>query len=563
MKKLSLIPYLCISTLFAMEQTPISLDQMHIEDKIAQLIILATVSEPGVNRELVKKSLCQIDPDNTDRYLQKLDVGGVALVGYGTIFSAKKRNQRVKFLAASNPFIAIDAEWGLGMRLDDATRYPRNITLGALSSKDNHLIYQLGKQIGNECRALGFNMNLAPVADINSNTDNPIIQIRSFGQNPHKVGYKALQFAKGLQDAGVISVVKHAPGHGDTTEDSHETLPYLDHDQQQLKEVELVPFKYLFDNGIETCMTAHIALPNITEEKNVPATLSRRIITNILKRQLNCQLVVTDALDMKGITDQYEPGEAELKALQAGCDILLFPRDVEKTIYRIKKAITDGEFSEEKLNRKILKIQKLKNKFKLSHAEWHDSEILKNGEGKRLKRLLFHKAFTMIKKNKLPLKTDQMEEPLEIISFDNSPNPYFIHILESETNVTYTPIKPNTSPRQFNRLLSRLKDKKNVVVTVHIPSKPGVIQLNENNDLPQNIKEAISLSKNHILILFGHPYNLKYFDDNPSDICIAYEDDEYAQEAAALALVGKLSPTGQLPVTISDKYKEGFGLTYQ
>ncbi|MBK7467685.1 MAG: hypothetical protein IPJ43_13260 [Saprospiraceae bacterium] len=254
----------------------------------------------------------------------------------------------------------MDAEWGTGMRLkNDGFSYPKNLTLGAIQS--NQLIYQTGFDIGQQLKRLGVHMNYAPCVDINLNPNNPVINERSFGSNKNEVTAKAYAYMQGLQDAGVLACLKHFPGHGDTDTDSHYDLPILTHSKERILEIETYPYQILTKHDIASLMVGHLHIPSLDGETNLPATLSEKIVKNFIRDSLQYQgLIITDALEMKGVTKNFTNGQLEVMAFKAGNDILLLSENVEKSISYLMNALRSQEISETDLNEKVIRILKAK-----------------------------------------------------------------------------------------------------------------------------------------------------------------------------------------------------------
>jgi beta-glucosidase-like glycosyl hydrolase len=251
----------------------------------------------------------------------------------------------------------MDAENGLGSFFENDTviKYPRNLSIGAMD--DSELAYTFGHEIGIQLSCLGVNMNFAPVVDVNSNPDNPVIGSRSFGSDPKLVSRMGIAVARGLQDAGVIACAKHFPGHGDTHVDSHLELPLIPHDIEHLNEIELFPFGQLIKAGVKSIMIAHLEVPSLEAKKGLPSSLSHRIVTDLLQKKMQFGgLIITDALGMKAVANYAPPGELEVLALEAGVDILLCPVDPVKAIESIEAAEKQGRLQEEDINKKVLKI---------------------------------------------------------------------------------------------------------------------------------------------------------------------------------------------------------------
>jgi beta-glucosidase-like glycosyl hydrolase len=317
-------------------------DSMTLDERIGQLFMIVT--DPGT------------DSKTTDRILQYIEnqkIGGILFSGGALNDQAISTNLYQK--ACKIPLlISFDGEWGLSMRLSETPRFPKNILLGAIT--DNYLIYNYGKEVGRECRKLGVHINFAPVLDVNNNPANPVIGTRSFGENPQKVAEKGIAYAKGLESVGIMAVGKHFPGHGDTSDDSHKTLPLITHERERLDEIELYPFRQFINSGFSGIMTGHLSIPAFDKTFS-PTSLSSVVVGKLLKDELGFEgLAFTDALDMKGAGS----GSICVKALLAGNDILLKPTNLVAEFGFVKKAIEDGTLDIELIEEKCLKILRYK-----------------------------------------------------------------------------------------------------------------------------------------------------------------------------------------------------------
>ena len=278
------------------------MSSLSLEQRIAQLFMVAAYSNKGVSHQ-----------QEIEKLISKYHIGGLMFMQGGPIRQLYLTN-KYQSLSKVPLMIAQDAEWGLSMRIDSTIRYPWQMTLGAI--QDDSLIYQMGLDVAEQCRRLGVHINFAPVVDVNSNPKNPIINNRSFGENPCRVAQHSLAYMQGLQDGGVMACAKHFPGHGDTDSDSHKTLPTINHTIERLDTVDLIPFKTLFDRGLGSVMVAHLHIPIIDDTDYLASTLSPNVVKDLLKDTLAFKgLVFTDALNMKGVSQFYEPGEVDLKAL--------------------------------------------------------------------------------------------------------------------------------------------------------------------------------------------------------------------------------------------------------
>jgi len=319
------------------------LNSMTLDEKIGQLFMVAAYSNR--NQSHVKELAKLIDT---------YKIGGLIFFQGGPLRQAHITNE-LQSKSEIPLWIGMDLEWGLAMRLDSTIKYPRQMTLGAL--ENDSLIYAMGYEIGRQCKRLGIHINFAPVVDINNNPKNPVINSRSFGENKLWVTQKSLAYMEGMQDAGILANAKHFPGHGDTDMDSHKSLPTISHDVERLKQVELYPYNKLFKEGLASVMVAHLSVPALDSTENRASTLSPEIVTDLLKEEMGFKgLAFTDALNMKGVSKYYKPGELDLLAAKAGNDVLLFAEDVPKAMAAIKEAILNEEYSEKSLDASVRKI---------------------------------------------------------------------------------------------------------------------------------------------------------------------------------------------------------------
>jgi beta-glucosidase-like glycosyl hydrolase len=365
-------------------------------ERVAQLINVAAYS----NRDAeFQESISQLIKD--------YKIGGLIFFQGGPMRQAHLTNRYQK--ESEVPLlISIDAEWGLGMRLDSTISFPYNMALGAV--QDDHLLYELGTEIGRQCRRMGIHLNFAPVIDVNSNAQNPVINYRSFGEDPEIVAKKGAILMKGMQDQGIIAAAKHFPGHGDTDTDSHYDLPQLLHDKTRLEAVELAPFRKMIEEGIGGVMVAHMNIPALDSTEHLPSTLSKPIVTGLLKEELGFEgLIMTDALNMKAVTKYYKPGEVDVEALIAGNDLLMFSEDVAAVIEHVEKAIKAGRISQKDIDQKCRKLLKAKYHLGLTKPPIVETEglisDLNTSAAKLLHRRLVEASMTLVKNDGiLPFK---------------------------------------------------------------------------------------------------------------------------------------------------------------
>lgn len=559
MKKLLIILIAAQIALFSWAMVP-SIKKLNLDEKIGQLIIAATTSNTALNAEFIKKSPYNLDPMHVEEMVEKYHIGGIVFLGAGVPFEQVNLTNKLQQKSLVPLLIAQDAEWGLSMRLiEDVITYPKAMTLGALIESDDTSIYQIGREIGQQCKAIGVHCALAPVADVNSNPENPIINMRSFGETAHLVAKKAILFSRGLQEAGIISCAKHFPGHGDTNIDSHQQLPIVTHQKERLEAVELVPFKRLIKKGVDIIMTAHLAVPafETNTQPLVPVTISHNIVTNLLRNELKFDgIIMTDGLGMKAVADLFPPGELELRALQAGHDLLVCPIDIPRAIERIKQAVLQGELSEKELDEHVIRILSLKRKFCNPRTIQYQKDILLSPEALHLKEWAYRAAITLVHDDQRNLSKLKNYSPILVFSNSQDCNSVFITTLQQNMAIKYCHLPPDASLIMYEQAIQRAEQYPIVIACVHVPGRCGMIeQWGETNDngkitASRYISLVNSLGEKAIIILFGSPYNLrKHFNNSNSTMIVAYEDEPEAQTAAAAIITGSHSPRGSLPIT--------------
>jgi beta-N-acetylhexosaminidase len=525
---------------------------MTFDERLGQLFMVAAYS----NRD--EKHYTQIE-----QLIKKNHIGGLIFFQGGPMRQAQLTN-RFQNAARVPLLIAIDGEWGLGMRLDSTISYPKQITLGAIS--DNRYIYNMGAEIARQMKLMGIHINFAPVVDVNSNPANPVIGFRSFGENKYNVAAKGVAYMRGMQDNGLMANAKHFPGHGDTDTDSHYTLPLLKHNRARLDSLELFPFKELIRDSILSIMVAHIHIPSIDSTRNLATTLSHKAVTGLLKNEMQFEgLIFTDALNMKGVSKFYEPGQVDLIALLAGNDVLLFAENVPVAIDYIKKAIKNEQITAAEIDQRVKKILKAKYWAGLHEQKLVNTDNLvlnlNNPDAHLVKQKLFEQAITVVENEKdlVPI-TILDTASFASLSIGSESKTIFQYILSKYAPIQHFNIGPKEA-RTANKqaeLLNQLQNFKYVVVGVHgLRSFPA----NNYGVNQSDIKFLLDLQKrtNVIVVVFGNPYTLKFFEGFNNLIC-AYEDNEVAQRVVPQVVFGALPSKGKLPVTASAKYKAGTGI---
>ena len=432
------------------------------KERIAQLIMVAAYS----NRDNAHK-------EEILKLINEQKIGGLIFFQGDPESQLKLMNDYQ--LASEVPLLgAIDAEWGLGMRLDNTISYPYQMALGAI--RDDSLVYDLGQEVARQIKRTGLHLNFAPVVDVNNNPNNPVINYRSFGENKENVSAKGIAYMRGMQDANLLTTAKHFPGHGDTDTDSHYALPQINHPFERLDSLEMYPFKERIDAGIGGVMVAHLNIPAL-DSTGVPSTLSKSIITGILKDSLGFEgLIVTDAMNMKGVTKGNEPGIVDKDAILAGNDLLEFTEDVPKAIEEVNKAIKQGLISQKQLDERVRKILAVKqwvglNEFK-AQSPINILKEINTAEANFLNRKLVEASLTVLKNEKsiLPLrKLDTLK--IASVSFGASKQTEFQKTLNLYTEVKNFQLKADAKASEIEKIKEKLSEYNLVIGGIHDDSR--------------------------------------------------------------------------------------------
>lgn len=525
------------------------LKQMNKEEKIGQLFMVAAYS----NRD--SSHIKEIS-----KLIKNYNIGGLCFFQGGPSRQAQQTNY-YQSISRTPLLISIDAEWGLSMRLDSVVRYPKQMALGAIA--DNQLIYDFGKETARQLKRIGVHMNFAPVIDVNNNPKNPVINDRSFGEDKYKVAAKGIEYMRGLQDNGVMANAKHFPGHGNTDKDSHLTLPTLNRNLNQLDSIELYPFRELMSRGIVSVMVGHLNVPSLDSTKNTASSISKNIVTKLLKEDLGYTgLVVTDALNMKGVSNFYAPGVVDAKALIAGNDMLLFTENVPNAIVEIKKAIDSGLISMSEIELRVKKILIAKYSVGLNNYQPVSMsgiyEDLNSNEAKLVSMKLYEHAITLLanRDNLIPFKNLE-DRNIAAISIGADIDNNFLQMCRNYANINAFALKKDAPLNDFDFLAKNLEQYNTVIVALHDMTR------NESKNYSiskQSIDflNHISKFKNVVLVVFGNAYSLRNF-DNQAPIVLAYEENDFTRSLAAQALFGGIAAKGTLPVTASETFKNGDG----
>ncbi len=530
---------------------------LSLEDRIAQLMMVAAWSNKSHAHE-----------NDIGELIKQHNIGGLIFLQGGPNRQAALTN-RYQGLARTPLLIGQDLEWGLAMRLDSTMRFPKEMTLGAMESDRG--IEAMGAEIARQMHRLGVQVSFSPVADVNIDPANPVINDRSFGEDREAVARKAIAYMRGLQNGGVIATAKHFPGHGDTDTDSHLGLPMIAQPRARLDSVELYPFRRLIAEGLNAVMVAHLEVHALDTTAHLPSTLSKPIVTGLLQDEMGFHgLVFTDALNMKGVSEAVpakarRSGEIELRALLAGNDVLLFPQDPVKAIERIKQAVDSGEIAREVIDAKCLKLLRAKEWAGLSHLRPVEvaniAEELAPVSAKALRRSLFADALTLLRNDgTLPIANVGKQRIASLVIGDS------LHCTFQRDLERYAPITEFRCDKIMKRdsaeaLLHKLKDFDLVIASVHNTS----FKSEKEYGIPQltlDFLRRLGDQNKMAFVLFANPYRLvqAYGAQRWNAMICAYEENDDTQDLTAQALFGAIPMSGTLPVTASAFFKKGDGI---
>lgn len=531
------------------------LNQMSLDQKIGQLFMVAAYSSKD-----------EAHFSALEKLIESYHIGGLIFFKGHPVKQAKLTN-RFQAKAQTPLFIAIDGEWGLSMRLDSTVKYPRQMMLGALPSDE--LVKEMGNQIGEQCKRMGIHINFAPVIDVNNNPKNPVINNRAFGEQKKIVAQYGIAYMEGMQQHNVLACGKHFPGHGDTDMDSHKSLPTIPHNFERLDSLELYPFKKLIEQKLASMMVAHLYIPELDNTPNQASTLSPKIVNGLLKDSLGFEgLIFTDALNMKGVSKYYEPGEVDVKAILAGNDVLLFPLDVPLAISKIKGALQAGEITEQDIDEKCHRILKAKqwaglNDYQPISIE-HLFDDLNPSKSDALNRKIAKQSLTVLKNDSSTLPLKNIQKSTVYLNIGGVKNNAFYEQIKYYHDIPQIQIPRSLSAPEEDQLIEACKGFDRIIIGFH----------RTNNNPRRNFgitRQAIGihkiLSDQHevISVVFGNPYVIDKFGDLSSTeaLVVGYQDNDYTNNAAAQLIYGGIVPKGHLPVSAGEAFPAGFGLSWE
>jgi beta-N-acetylhexosaminidase len=508
------------------------------------------------------------------RMVRDQEVGGV-IVSAGSPTEVAVKLNALQGSARVPLLVGADLETGAGFRFRAPVSLPGLIELGGASdfpplmaigaSDDARFAYEMGRITAIEARALGVHLPFAPVLDVNNNPDNPVINVRSFGENPEAVARLGGAFVRGMQEWGALATGKHFPGHGDTRVDSHLDLPVIPMNRARMDAVELVPFRAAVDAGMGAIMTAHLAVPEVTGGADIPATLSAPVLTTLLREELGFRgLVVTDALDMAAIDRRFPRGEAAVRALEAGADLLLMPPDVGAAIDAIERAVRGGRLTEERLDRSVLHILRVKEAMGLhQRPEVEITEIPRRvgiPAHQAVVREIAEGSLTLLRNERglLPLRGTRTAN-VTSISVRRANDLLAGRTFNARLRQTYPRLREETMDRgatagAWEELLQRVRSSDLVILQLHLPAGGTTPP-----ELPRFVERLREVGVSHLVVAFGDPYVIREFPEVQGYL-VAWGSQEAAQRAAVRGILGEIPIRGRSPIAIPPAFEIGAGI---
>jgi len=538
------------------------MQQMTLDEKIGQLFVIRL---NGVFHNAASPTY-----QETVDLVEEFEAGGI-MFGPGTPMDQVTQINDLQQRAERPLLVTQDTEWGMAMRLDRTSRFPPAMALGA--TRDPSLAYRVGAATAREARALGVHQLYAPVADVNNNPDNPIINFRSFGEKPALVGTMAAAFVRGAQQEGTLATAKHFPGHGDTDVDSHADLPVLPFDYARLDTLELVPFRHTLNADVASVMTGHLALPALESDSTVPASLSPAVTTGLLRDSLGFDgLVVTDALTMNGVTKHFGPGEAAVRVLEAGADQILMSEDPYIARLAIREALDEGRLTEETIDTSVRRVLEAKAQLDLPDDRQVSTDTTRHEVRTRSHEVLAgtaaRRSLTLLRNegNLLPLTPPDQHDVL-VVTLSDSEYPGtgrdFVRALRGAPglgDVTTRRIDPRSDADDVEEHLADAREHDLVVVPSFLQVRAWSGTIGASDEHERFLRRVVERDQPSILVALGNPYVTGSLDAQPDVVLAGYGIGAASQRAAAHALVGAADTPGRLPITVPDVAEFGDGI---
>jgi len=510
--------------------------------------------------------------DSISMLIRNNGIGGLIFFQGGPVRQTRLLNRFQK----ESPvplLVAMDGEWGAGMRLDSVLRFPYQMSLGAVPAADSALIYDMGREVARQFRRLGMQVNFAPVVDVNNNPANPVIGFRSWGENPAAVARLSRLYMKGMQDAGVLAVAKHFPGHGDVDADSHLALPLVRVDRGRLDSLELPPFKSMIANGIGGMMVAHLDVPALDTARG-PSTLSKPTVTGLLRQQLGFRGVVfTDAMNMAGVLKVTPTGEAEVRALLAGNDVLEFSKNVPVALRTVLAAVDSGRISQARIDESCRRVLALKQWAGLRRAaaikEANLIADLNPAHARYLAHRLTARSLTLLRNqgNFLPLqRLDTLRLATLVLGGSPTDTTDFQKAVASyDAQVAHFHLPAAPTMDELEDIRAKLFGYDVVLVALQGLGRLPATNFGIAPESQLLLRELTKPGQRVVLSIFGSAYaaaKVRDF-DRASAVVMAYQESQSAQELAAQLIFGGIGASGKLPVSVSNGLPVGFGLRTQ
>ena len=559
MIRIKYLIYFFITSVIFSNSNDTMMNNMNLKDKIGQMIMVRVRSDYYSSDNYSKKQV--------DNWIKKHKVGGlITFDGNGNVHGMYNNHKYFQEISELPLLIASDLERGAGQQMKGATLFPSNMAVAA--TDDSYNAYLQGEITAKEAKALGIHMIFAPVLDVNNNPNNPIINLRAYSDQPDIVADFGIQFIKGIQDQGLYACPKHFPGHGNTSIDSHSSLPIITSSISDLNNIELKPFKSAIKNNVKMIMMAHIAMPALDPSKK-PASHSYKITTDLLINDWNFKgLIITDGMEMKGITNQAWSGEAAIRAIEAGSDIILLPIDVERTIESIYNAVLSGRIDEERINFSVSKILDSKRELNLFNDQLNFesmSSIVGSRDHLMVAAQIASSSITLVKddKNQIPIKPEKINKMAHLILTTDENGNETLKTIKSNINYTHGNVKNifvnyELSDILMDDLISRLDKFDQIIVSTLVKIRMNKGESTVNSTHLKLIKKMANNNLPFVVVSYGSPYLNDYtFID--TYIC-SYGYGSVSQTAVGHAIFGRKKIEGVLPINLNSKYKRGSGL---
>ncbi len=521
-------------------------DNMTLDQKVGQLFMVAAYSGGKNYNDAAVRNL-----------IQNYQIGGLIFM-QGSVTKQIQLTNTYQSLSKIPLLIAMDAEWGIGMRMKEVTDIAKSIEIGA--TYDPSLASEVGKVIAEQCKRMGVHVNFGPVVDINNNPNNPVINFRSFGENKENVAHLGQAYARGQESNGVMACAKHFPGHGDTDVDSHKDLPTINKSMSTLWNNELFPFRYM-TKDVSSMMIAHLTVPAITHSQSLPTTLSYDCITRLLQDSMGFEgLIFTDALNMQGVTKYYQPGEVDYKAFMAGNDVLLFSQSVPKAVNLIKTAVRNGQISEKRLRTSVVKILAAKHAYgadRVQQISTSGAVSAMNKDVAALNQKIARGSVTLCK-DKRKLFSSPKSPASKVLYVSLGSKSTSKSTIEGQ-GIKHMSLNTNLSHAQMNDYIRSWTKYEKVIIGIHGVHKYPNGRYGLSSGLIATANYIANKSTNAALLINGNPYAIRYFCDAPT-IIVNYEETAYNLGASLDAILGKIPFRGKLPVSPCPSLKAGDGI---